>query len=103
MEEHEHADENTIKQHIKSLLTQNTLTKKSLAGFNIMRTFEKNVMLQVLDSHWKDHLAAMDYLRQRIHLRGLLKKTQSKSIRERLLSTSLRCYLKLCETLLVYY
>ena len=41
-----------------------------MAGPDIMRTFEKNVMLQVLDSHWKDHLAAMDYLRQGIHLRG---------------------------------
>ena len=31
-------------------------------------------MLQVLDSHWKDHLAAMDYLRQGIHLRGFAQK-----------------------------
>ena len=74
MEEHEHADENSIKQHIKSLLNAKYAQKESLAGFNIMRTFEKNVMLQVLDSHWKDHLAAMDYLRQGIHLRGFAQK-----------------------------
>jgi preprotein translocase subunit SecA len=39
-----------------------------------MRHFEKAVMLQVLDSQWKDHLAAMDYLRQGIHLRGYAQK-----------------------------
>ena len=74
VEEHEQADENAIKQHIKSLLNAKYAQKESLAGFNIMRTFEKNVMLQVLDSHWKDHLAAMDYLRQGIHLRGFAQK-----------------------------
>jgi preprotein translocase subunit SecA len=35
-----------------------------------MRRIEKDVMLQVLDNHWKEHLAAMDYLRQGIGLRG---------------------------------
>jgi preprotein translocase subunit SecA len=35
---------------------------------------EKQIMLQVLDRHWKEHLAAMDYLRQGIHLRGYAQK-----------------------------
>lgn len=39
-----------------------------------MRNFEKGVMLQTLDSLWKEHLAAMDYLRQGIHLRGYAQK-----------------------------
>jgi preprotein translocase subunit SecA len=39
-----------------------------------MRFFEKAVMLQSLDGHWKEHLAAMDYLRQGIHLRGYAQK-----------------------------
>ncbi|MDS4060468.1 MAG: preprotein translocase subunit SecA [Candidatus Contendobacter sp.] len=39
-----------------------------------MRQFEKAVLLQVLDSHWREHLAAMDYLRQGIHLRGYAQK-----------------------------
>ena len=39
-----------------------------------MRNFEKGIMLQVLDTHWKEHLAAMDYLRQGIHLRGFAQK-----------------------------
>jgi preprotein translocase subunit SecA len=36
----------------------------------MMRHIEKDVMLRTLDSHWRDHLGAMDYLRQGIHLRG---------------------------------
>ena len=36
----------------------------------MMRHIEKDVMLRTLDAHWRDHLAAMDYLRQGIHLRG---------------------------------
>ncbi|MBW7931762.1 MAG: SEC-C domain-containing protein, partial [Gammaproteobacteria bacterium] len=39
-------------------------------GAPIMRQLEKQVMLQHLDQQWKEHLAAMDYLRQGIHLRG---------------------------------
>ena len=39
-----------------------------------MRHFEKTVMLQVLDDSWKEHLAAMDHLRQGIHLRGYAQK-----------------------------
>ncbi len=39
-------------------------------GAPIMRHIEKDVMLRTLDQHWRDHLAAMDYLRQGIHLRG---------------------------------
>ena len=36
----------------------------------LIRHIEKDVMLRTLDMHWRDHLAAMDYLRQGIHLRG---------------------------------
>jgi preprotein translocase subunit SecA len=48
--------------------------KKRVAGEEVIRNFEKAVMLQVLDSGWKEHLAAMDYLRQGIHLRGYAQK-----------------------------
>ncbi len=40
----------------------------------VMRHFEKSVMLQVLDNSWKEHLTAMDYLRKGIHLRGYAQK-----------------------------
>jgi len=42
--------------------------------FDVMRHFEKSVMLQVLDNSWKEHLAAMDSLRQGIHFRGYAQK-----------------------------
>jgi preprotein translocase subunit SecA len=48
--------------------------KAAHTGTDVMRHFEKAVMLQVLDSQWKDHLAAMDHLRQGIHLRGYAQK-----------------------------
>ncbi|MCV2518524.1 MAG: preprotein translocase subunit SecA [Candidatus Lightella neohaematopini] len=48
--------------------------KESIVGSKIMRKFEKYIMLQVLDDLWKEHLSAMDYLRQGIHLRGYAQK-----------------------------
>ena len=44
--------------------------KATSIGIDVIRHFEKSVMLQVLDNSWKEHLAAMDQLRQGIHLRG---------------------------------
>ena len=49
-------------------------TKKERIGADVMRQFEKAVMLQQLDQHWKEHLAAMDFLRQGIGLRGYAQK-----------------------------
>ncbi|NOU51825.1 preprotein translocase subunit SecA [Pseudoalteromonas sp. JBTF-M23] len=48
--------------------------KELMVGPDVLRQFEKAVMLQSLDQHWKDHLAAMDHLRQGIHLRGYAQK-----------------------------
>jgi preprotein translocase subunit SecA len=48
--------------------------KVARTGVPIMRHVEKQVMLQKLDQHWREHLAAMDYLRQGIHLRGYAQK-----------------------------
>ena len=43
-------------------------------GAPVVRHIEKAIMLQQLDSHWREHLAAMDYLRQGIHLRSYAQK-----------------------------
>jgi preprotein translocase subunit SecA len=43
-------------------------------GAEIMRHLERDVVLRTLDQHWREHLAAMDYLRQGIHLRGYAQK-----------------------------
>lgn len=48
--------------------------KEREVGISLMRCIEKSVMLKTLDSLWKEHLAAMDYLRQGIHLRGYAQK-----------------------------
>ena len=55
-------------------LTQDYQAKEDATSAEVMRHFEKAVMLQTLDSAWKEHLAAMDYLRQGIHLRGYAQK-----------------------------
>ncbi|MGQ9684707.1 MAG: preprotein translocase subunit SecA [Thiobacillaceae bacterium] len=48
--------------------------KERLAGPENLRHFERAILLQSLDSHWREHLAAMDHLRQGIHLRGYAQK-----------------------------
>ena len=48
--------------------------KEEVVGAQVLRNFEKSVMLQTLDTLWKEHLAAMDHLRQGIHLRGYAQK-----------------------------
>ena len=48
--------------------------KEKIVGEEVMRQFEKSVILQSLDHNWKEHLAAMDHLRQGIHLRGYAQK-----------------------------
>ncbi|MGS0730700.1 SEC-C metal-binding domain-containing protein, partial [Shewanella sp. 0m-11] len=48
--------------------------KEEMVGEQVLRQFEKAVMLQTLDGLWKEHLSAMDHLRQGIHLRGYAQK-----------------------------
>ncbi len=48
--------------------------KEAQVGSEAMRHLEKSVMLSVLDTQWREHLAAMDYMRQSIHLRGYAQK-----------------------------
>ncbi|ODB84763.1 preprotein translocase subunit SecA [Candidatus Thiodiazotropha endoloripes] len=66
--------EETLKAKILDRLSSSYQEKQTLVGDENMRQFEKAMMLQTLDSHWKEHLAAMDYLRQGIHLRGYAQK-----------------------------
>jgi preprotein translocase subunit SecA len=48
--------------------------KVQMVGAPIFHQFERNVMLQSLDTHWREHLSALDHLRQGIHLRGYAQK-----------------------------
>ncbi|CAM3857679.1 preprotein translocase subunit SecA [Serratia silvae] len=66
--------EETLRERIMAKAKEDYLRKEEVVGTEMMRNFEKGVMLQTLDSLWKEHLAAMDYLRQGIHLRGYAQK-----------------------------
>jgi preprotein translocase subunit SecA len=66
--------EETLRERILQNAIDSYKAKEEVVGEEMMRHFEKGVMLQTLDSLWKEHLAAMDYLRQGIHLRGYAQK-----------------------------
>ncbi|MBK1632543.1 preprotein translocase subunit SecA [Thiohalocapsa halophila] len=66
--------EETLRRRIADTVAGYYAEKEKLVGADTMRQIEKAVMLQTLDSQWKDHLAQMDYLRQGIHLRGYAQK-----------------------------
>ena len=66
--------EETLRERIMTRARESYASKEEIVGVEMMRNFEKGVMLQTLDSLWKEHLAAMDYLRQGIHLRGYAQK-----------------------------
>ncbi|SLM64601.1 MULTISPECIES: preprotein translocase subunit SecA [Dickeya] len=66
--------EETLRERIYEQAIEVYRRKEEVVGSDVMRNFEKGVMLQTLDSLWKEHLAAMDYLRQGIHLRGYAQK-----------------------------
>jgi preprotein translocase subunit SecA len=66
--------EETLRTRIFEAFEQTYADKEAQVGEPVMRFFEKKIVLDVLDTHWKEHLAAMDYLRQGIHLRGYAQK-----------------------------
>ena len=71
-------DKSLQEQSLRTLLNKSLhdlyLEKEEKITADVLRNFEKSVMLQVLDNNWKEHLAAMDYLRQGIHFRGYAQK-----------------------------
>ncbi|MCK5720074.1 MAG: preprotein translocase subunit SecA [Thiomargarita sp.] len=62
--------EETLRKKIEEALVAEYKAKEKVVGSKVVRNFEKTLMLQVLDNYWKEHLAAMDYLRQSINLRS---------------------------------
>lgn len=69
-----HLHEETLKERVLEEIQKRYKTREEQLGPMVMRQLEKSVMLQNLDTHWKEHLAAMDHLRQGIHLRGYAQK-----------------------------
>jgi len=66
--------EEKLRERIEEEVNNAYKEKEQQVGESVLRQFEKAIMLQSLDQHWKDHLAAMDHLRQGIHLRGYAQK-----------------------------
>lgn len=81
LDEDDALDETVLRQKIYDVVTEAYKEKEQAVGEEVLRRFEKYIMLQVLDSHWKDHLAAMDYLRQSIGLRGYAQKNPKQEYR----------------------
>ena len=67
-------DNQDISERLLDIVEKDYAAKVELAGIDGMRRFERNVMLQIIDTRWREHLADMDYLRQGIHLRGYAQK-----------------------------
>ncbi|MET1254090.1 preprotein translocase subunit SecA [Aliikangiella maris] len=74
LEEDDKLYEETLRNKIIDELSSVYEAKEKQVGEMVIRHFEKSVMLQNLDSHWKEHLASMDHLRQGIGLRSYAQK-----------------------------
>ncbi len=69
-----HLDPAGVKQKVYDTLIEIYQQKQKMAPPDVLRQFEKTVLLQVLDNHWREHLSNMDHLRHSINLRGYAQK-----------------------------
>ncbi len=74
LDEDDHLYEETLREKLLNEITTAYTEKEDQAGIDALRTFEKQILLRVLDDLWKDHLSTMDHLRHGIHLRGYAQK-----------------------------
>ena len=74
LEEDRRLDEEALVERIYDEILQRYRSRREQMGAESAAMLERHFMLGSLDRHWKDHLAAMDYLRQGIHLRGYAQK-----------------------------
>jgi len=74
LEQDDDLHEETLRERIVAHLRNLHEEKEAMIGHENMRQVERELLLQVLDNLWKEHLAAMDQLRQGIHLRGYAQK-----------------------------
>jgi len=70
----EKIDDEVVLERVLKAADELYAAKVSLVGQEVFVGFERSMMLQVLDQHWREHLAALDHLRQGIHLRGYAQK-----------------------------
>ena len=74
LEDNPDLHEETLRERIFETAEATYQAKEKLAGNDVMRQFERAIMLQSLDNHWREHLSALDHLRQGIHLRSYAQK-----------------------------
>jgi len=74
LQENAELDWESLQIRVSKLADEAAAAKEADFGASVMRVAERQIMLQLLDSNWKEHLARMDYLRQGIHLRGYAQK-----------------------------
>ncbi len=74
LDKEHHLPFEAIYQRILTLSEEHYQAKEQLVGRDVLAQFEKSVILQSMDNHWREHLSSMDYLRQGIHLRGYAQK-----------------------------
>lgn len=72
--ENDRFSEEQLRERLQTMHREAYAAKIEAAGEKLIRRFEKQVMLQVLDTRWKEHLQSMDHLRRGIHLRGYAQK-----------------------------
>ena len=70
----EEVDTETVVERVLTKATDEYNTKFANVDRQVLHQYERSVMLQSIDSHWREHLASLDYLRQGIHLRGYAQK-----------------------------
>ncbi len=74
LDEEKTLDEAGLRARIFERAREAYQAKVELVGSEMMRHYERAIMLQSLDMHWREHLASLDHLRQGIHLRGYAQK-----------------------------
>ena len=74
LEQDNKLDENELRARVMQAAQAHYQSKVEQAGGEAMHRYERIIMLQSLDTHWREHLSALDHLRQGIHLRGYAQK-----------------------------
>ena len=74
LEEDKLFNEAALRARVREIAQQRYQAKVEAVGPEVMHHYERAMMLQSLDVHWREHLSALDHLRQGIHLRGYAQK-----------------------------
>ncbi|MCC7325912.1 MAG: preprotein translocase subunit SecA [Burkholderiales bacterium] len=74
MESDAELTDETVRERVGELAIKAWTDREAMVGTELLRQFERSLMLQTLDHQWREHLSSLDHLRQGIHLRGYAQK-----------------------------